>query len=191
MTGSHVFLCSVFFSLFGFYVVSRNGKSHLFLSSHGYFTSGHEVTYITEFSTTFLPPLSSLEGLQHHHFVNTPRKHNLLSSRVSYYPNSVSCFHQPRLVLSDRWQVKKMVKFKERSYLSKLGYSLKDNPCKFWSYYKAITKTTKIPGVLKNESVQATRPIDQANLFNVFFTHFLPYLTPEALLPVYPDSTIT
>ena len=84
-----------------------------------------------------------------------------------------------------------MVKFKERSYLSKLGYSLKDNPCKFWSYYKAITKTTKIPGVMKNESVQATRPIDQANLFNVFFTHFLPYLTLEALLPVYPDSTIT
>ena len=36
-------------------------------------------------------------------------------------------------------------------------------------YYKAITKTTRIPGVIKHESVQATRPIDQANLFNVFF----------------------
>ena len=44
---------------------------------------------------------------------------------------------------------------------------------------------------MKIESVQATRPIDQANLFNVFFTHFLPYLTLEALLPVCPDSTIT
>ncbi|RMX42336.1 hypothetical protein pdam_00014642 [Pocillopora damicornis] len=69
-----------------------------------------------------------------------------------------------------------MVKFKERSYLSKLGYSLKDNPCKFWSYYKAITKTTKIPGVMKNESVQATRPIDQANLFNVSTATCLPRL---------------
>ena len=43
------------------------------------------------------------------------------------------------------------------------------NPGKFWSDYKAITKTTRIPGVIKHESVQATRPIDQANLFNVFF----------------------
>ena len=31
------------------------------------------------------------------------------------------------------------------------------------------TKTTRIPRVIKRESVQATRPIDQANLFNIFF----------------------
>ena len=62
-----------------------------------------------------------------------------------------------------------MVKFKKRGYLSKLGCSLRDNPRKFWSYYKAITKTTKIPGVMKHESLQATRTINQANLFNVFF----------------------
>ena len=68
-----------------------------------------------------------------------------------------------------RRQVKKTFKFKKRSYLSKLGCSLRDNPRKFWSYHKAITTTTKIPGVMKHESVQATRPIDQANLFNMFF----------------------
>ena len=63
-----------------------------------------------------------------------------------------------------------MVNFKKGSRLSKLSCSLKtDNPRKFWSYYKAITKTTRTPGVIKHESVQATRPIEQANLFIVFF----------------------
>ena len=61
------------------------------------------------------------------------------------------------------------VKFKKRSHLSKRTFSLGDNPRKFWSYYKTITKITRILGVIKHESVQATRPIDQANLFNVFF----------------------
>ena len=68
-----------------------------------------------------------------------------------------------------RRQVKKMVKFKKRSHLFKLSCSLGENPRKFWSYYKTITKTTRIPRVIKHESVQATRPIDQANLFNMFF----------------------
>ena len=68
-----------------------------------------------------------------------------------------------------RRQVKKIVKFKKRSHLSKLSCSLGDNPRKFWSYYKTITKTTRIPRVIKHESVQATRPFDQANLFSMFF----------------------
>ena len=58
---------------------------------------------------------------------------------------------------------------KKRSHLSKLSCSFGYNPRKFWLYYKTITKTTRIPGVIKHESVQATRPIDQANLFNMFF----------------------
>ena len=49
-----------------------------------------------------------------------------------------------------RRQVKKIVKFKKRSYLPKLSCSLKDNPGKFGAYYKAITKTTRIPGLIKH-----------------------------------------
>ena len=75
-------------------------------------------------------------------------------------------------------QVKKMVEFKKRGHLTKLSSSLRDNPRKFWSYYKAITKTTRILGVIKHESVEATRPIDQANLFNVFF--HLVFATPDS-----------
>ena len=68
-----------------------------------------------------------------------------------------------------------MVKFKKRSHRTKLICSSRDNPRKFWSQYKAITTTTRIPGVIKHESVQATRPIDQANF--------------SLMLHVYPDST--
>lgn len=50
--------------------------------------------------TTFLLPLLSLEGIRRHLVVNTPCKHKFLFSRVSNYPNSVTCFHQLQLVLS-------------------------------------------------------------------------------------------
>ena len=63
-----------------------------------------------------------------------------------------------------------MVKFKKCSHLSKLSCSLGDNPRKFWSHYITMTKATRISGVIKHKSVQATRPIDQANLFNMFFS---------------------
>ena len=47
-----------------------------------------------------------------------------------------------------RRRVNKMVKFKKRSHLTKLSCSLRDNPRKLWAYYKAITKTTRIPGLI-------------------------------------------
>lgn len=48
----------------------------------------------------FSSSLSSWKGLRRHLVISTPRKHKFLSSRVSYYPNSVSSFHHLRLVLS-------------------------------------------------------------------------------------------
>lgn len=95
MAGGHVFLCSVFFSLFGSYIMSWKVKRHLFLSSHGPSISGHEIAYFTEFQTTFLLPLSSSKG-----YGAILLSARLVSSRVSYYPNSGSSFHQLRLVLN-------------------------------------------------------------------------------------------
>ena len=46
-----------------------------------------------------------------------------------------------------------MVKFKRRYHLCNLSAILKDNPL----------------GVIKDQLMQATRPIDQANLFNACF----------------------
>ena len=68
-----------------------------------------------------------------------------------------------------RQLAKRTVKFKKRNHLCNLGAVLNENPRKFWSYYKAIAKSSKIPGVIKHELMQATRPVDQANLFNTFF----------------------
>lgn len=100
MGGSHVFLCSVLFFLSGFYIVHWNVKSHQFLSSYGSLSFGHENMCVAEYSPTFLLPLSSWKDLRRHLVISTPRKHKFLSSKVSYYPNSVSCFHRSRLVLS-------------------------------------------------------------------------------------------
>lgn len=68
-----------------------------------------------------------------------------------------------------RSEVKKLIKFNKRYYIDKLGYSLKTNPKKFWSYYKLITKTSRIPSEISYGQVNATKHMDQANLFNAFF----------------------
>lgn len=72
-----------------------------------------------------------------------------------------------------------------------LGAVLKDNPHKFWSYYKAITKSSKIAGVtIKHGSMQAIRPVDQANSLCAFFIQFLLHPIMAALLIAYNDLTL-
>ena len=129
MAGGHVFLCSVLFFLFGFYSVYCNVKSHQFSSYHGSFSSGHEGICVAEYSPTFLLPLSSWKGLRRHLVISTPRKHKFLFTRVSYYPNSVSCFHRLRLVLSGDVQL---------------------NPGPTASSSSCITKNSKLNCVLLN-----------------------------------------
>ena len=67
MAGGHVFLCSVFFSLFGSYIVSWKVKRHLFLSSYGPSISGHEskLRTLQNFSQLFYFPC-------HHRKVTAP-----------------------------------------------------------------------------------------------------------------------
>ena len=74
-------------------------------------------------------PLSSWKGLRRHLVISTPRKHKFLSTRVSYYPNSVSCFHRLRLVLSGDVQL---------------------NPGPTASSSSCITKNSKLKCVLLN-----------------------------------------
>ena len=94
MAGGHIFLCSIFFSLFGSYIVSWNVLSHLFLSSHGPFISGHEVTYLTEFQTTSLVIIERFTTL------SCCQRASFPPELVIKYPNSVSSFQQLRLGLS-------------------------------------------------------------------------------------------
>ena len=47
-----------------------------------------------------------------------------------------------------RHEVKRLLKFKKRNYLSSLGSSWKDNPRRFWSYHEAISKSGRIPDVV-------------------------------------------
>ena len=68
-----------------------------------------------------------------------------------------------------RSEVKKLIKFNKRNYIDKLENSLKSNSKKFWSYYKLITKTSIIPNEISYDQVNATKHMDQANLFNTSF----------------------
>jgi AAA15 family ATPase/GTPase len=47
-----------------------------------------------------------------------------------------------------------------------LGKSLKDNPKRFWSYYKVINKSRRIPNVVSHHDISASEPRFKANLFN-------------------------
>ena len=59
-----------------------------------------------------------------------------------------------------------------------------DNPCRFWSYHKAITKSSRIPGVIRHGSIEARNLIDKANLFNIFFHSVFSALDIPNALPV-------
>ena len=105
MAGSHFLLSSIFIFLLWFYAVPWDVKSRLFSSTLSPSITGHDVTSVKESSTTFLILSSSWKGFWRHLVFDTPRKYKFLASRVGYYPNSVSCFHQLGLALSSDVQL--------------------------------------------------------------------------------------
>ena len=77
-----------------------------------------------------------------------------------------------------RSKVKKLIKLNKQNYIDKLGNSLKSNPKTFWSY-KLITKTSIIPNEISYGQVNATKHMDQANLFNTSFHSVIVDQLPE------------
>ena len=68
-----------------------------------------------------------------------------------------------------RAEIKRLIKYKEKLYISNLGQALKANPKRFWSYYKALNKTSRIPNTISYGNATATDSSSKANLFNTFF----------------------
>ena len=68
-----------------------------------------------------------------------------------------------------RAEIKKLIKYKKKAYISNLGQDLKSNPKRFWSYYKALNKTNRIPNTILYGNITATDSISKANIFNTFF----------------------
>ena len=68
-----------------------------------------------------------------------------------------------------RAEIKKLMKYKKKVYISNLGQDLKSNPKRFWSYYKALNKTNRIPNSILYGNITVTDSISKANIFNTFF----------------------
>ena len=68
-----------------------------------------------------------------------------------------------------RKQIKTATKRKYHDFLMNIQSDLKDNPKKFWSFYGAKTKSSRIPKVVCFGNQKASTPVAKANLFNRFF----------------------
>ncbi|CAB4043417.1 Hypothetical predicted protein, partial [Paramuricea clavata] len=68
-----------------------------------------------------------------------------------------------------RKQLKTLTKKKYREHLATMQDELKDNPSKFWSFYRATTKTARIPKIVHLSGEKASTPSAKADMFNKFF----------------------
>ena len=69
-----------------------------------------------------------------------------------------------------RAEIKKLIKYKKKLYISDLCQALKANPKRLWSYYKALNKISRIPNTISyTGDVTAADSSSKANLFNTFF----------------------
>ena len=58
---------------------------------------------------------------------------------------------------------------KHNQFIANLPDILKENPKRFWSYFRAKTKTKCLPSKIRHEGVSATNPDDMACMFNKYF----------------------
>ena len=66
-------------------------------------------------------------------------------------------------------QIKTATKRKYSEFPKDLQSDLKDNPKKFWNFYRSKTKSARIPKVVHLGSVKASTSAAKANLLNHFF----------------------
>lgn len=68
-----------------------------------------------------------------------------------------------------RREAKSAIKAKYNMYIRSLGDQCKNNPKRFWSFFRAKTKTKNVPGVIKSDTGDISDPVSKANVFNDFF----------------------
>ena len=66
-------------------------------------------------------------------------------------------------------KIKTLTKNKYRKFLLNMQDELKDNPKKFWSFYRTTAKTAKIPKTMHLGSDVVSSALAKASLFNRFF----------------------
>ena len=68
-----------------------------------------------------------------------------------------------------RRSVKQVIRSEYKRYLQHLASQLKVNAKRFWSYHSIKSKSKRLPEVIKYNERSATKPQEQANLFNIHF----------------------
>ena len=68
-----------------------------------------------------------------------------------------------------RSKIKKLIRSEYHKYLQHLSDVLKENPKRFWSYHSIKTKSKRLPDISTYNEIIATKPKEQANLFNIHF----------------------
>lgn len=81
-----------------------------------------------------------------------------------------------------------LLKAKHNSYIASLDQICKDNPKRFWSFFRSKTKSHALPTVLMDGDRELTSPLEKANLFNEYFCSVFTQPDLDAL-PVITDPT--
>ena len=68
-----------------------------------------------------------------------------------------------------RKQSKQLIRIK-KNHVVKMKNSIMENPKRFWSYVKSVTKVNQQPNFLRDEDNFVSDPVSKANLLNHFFT---------------------
>jgi hypothetical protein len=83
---------------------------------------------------------------------------------------------------SIRNKYKNLLTNKYNAFINGMGEVIKDNPKRFWSYFKSKSQYKSLPHVVKGANGSASSPQDKASLFNNYF--FSVFTTPDPDKPL-------
>jgi len=91
-----------------------------------------------------------------------------------------------------------LVRVKQESFLNSLAVTCKENPKRFWSYFKSKTKNHSLPDEIHNDNLSCSDPQDKATMFNSYFVSLFssnqvmqfPSI-PNNVVPIIPDPVFT
>ena len=88
-----------------------------------------------------------------------------------------------------RRQLSDLVRRKHSDYLAAITSSLTDNPKRFWPFYRAKSKSPRIPSTISFHNQHASTAATKANMFNSFFQST--FKTQDKFTERFTDSTPT
>ena len=88
-----------------------------------------------------------------------------------------------------RNRVKSALKTKYAAFIESLESTCKQNPKRFWTFFKSKTKTRALPSVLCDENTECIHARDKAHLFNNYFAQVFNDDS-ETVIPLYDGAEV-